>query len=265
MKAIQPSNILAAQIQRRLLRELGETVPDWVEALANSKPGSVAASAEGRHKYANNGPAGNRAADGDGEKNVSRLTGDGGEFDASRNVGTLDKSHTFGVETPSRPTDASSPALLTERAKAPAGMRARHWRRSFRGYAGLPRMVVNRSSRHVFVQIVDDAQGVTVAQASTLEPEFREFTGSKVAKARRVGELVAERANVKGIEAAVFDRGRMKYHGRVAAVAEGARGQGLDLRLPSERSAPSFRQPRVREPRVQTKREVARHSQPPGS
>jgi large subunit ribosomal protein L18 len=126
-------------------------------------------------------------------------------------------------------------------------------------------MVVNRSSRHVFVQIVDDAQGVTVAQASTLEHEFGAFTARKVDMSSRVGELVAERAKARGVQAAVFDRGGMKYHGRVAAVADGARGHGFDLRLPSERIVPSVRQRRLREPRVQTQREGARPNQPRGS
>lgn len=265
MKAIQPSNILAAQIHRRLLTELGETVPSWVEALANSKPGSVAASPEGRHTQATHDPADDRAADG-GEKDATRPTTAGGEFGASKNVRTVDSPDTSGAQTPSRPTDAVSPAPQAERTKSPAGMRALHSKRPYRGSAGLPRMVVNRSSRHVFVQIVDDTQGVTVAQASTLEPELRTFTASKVAKAKRVGELIAERAKMRGVEAAVFDRGGMKYHGRLAAVAEGARGQGLDLRLPSERLVRSVRRGKVRQPSVVTTlREVARHRQPPGS
>ena len=97
------------------------------------------------------------------------------------------------------------------------------------GTAERPRLVVTRSSRHVFVQLVDDSKGHTVASASTLEADLRSFDGDKTAKARKVGELVAERAKKAGIEAVVFDRGGNKYHGRVAAVADGAREGGLTL------------------------------------
>ncbi|MHA7222087.1 50S ribosomal protein L18 [Arthrobacter sp. RHLT1-20] len=92
-----------------------------------------------------------------------------------------------------------------------------------------PRLVVNRSARHIFVQVVDDTQGLTVASASTLEADLRAFDGDKTAKAKRVGELVAARAKAAGIEAVVFDRGGNKYHGRIAAVADGAREGGLSL------------------------------------
>ena len=92
-----------------------------------------------------------------------------------------------------------------------------------------PRLVVTRSARHVFVQVVDDSKGFTVASASTLEADLRTFDGDKTAKSRKVGELVAERAKAAGIEAVVFDRGGNKYAGRVAALAEGAREAGLNL------------------------------------
>ena len=88
---------------------------------------------------------------------------------------------------------------------------------------------VARPSRHVFVQVVDDTNGKTVASASTMEADLRSFDGDKTAKARKVGELVAERAKSAGVEAVVFDRGGNKYHGRVAAIAEGAREGGLNL------------------------------------
>ena len=97
------------------------------------------------------------------------------------------------------------------------------------GTAQRPRLVVNRSSRHVFVQVVDDTAGRTLASASTMESDLRALDGDKTAKARRVGELVAERARAAGIEAVVFDRGGNRYHGRVAAIAEGARESGLAL------------------------------------
>ena len=92
-----------------------------------------------------------------------------------------------------------------------------------------PRLVVNRSARHVFVQVVDDSKGVTVASASTMEADLRAFDGDKTAKAKKVGELVAERAKQAGIEEVVFDRGGNKFAGRVAAIAEGAREAGLNL------------------------------------
>jgi large subunit ribosomal protein L18 len=102
-------------------------------------------------------------------------------------------------------------------------------RKRISGTAVRPRLVVNRSARHVFVQVVDDTKGLTVASASTLEADLRAFEGDKKAKAKRVGELVAERAKAAGIEAVVFDRGGNKYHGRIAAVADGAREGGLAL------------------------------------
>ena len=92
-----------------------------------------------------------------------------------------------------------------------------------------PRLVVTRSARHVFVQVVDDSKGHTVASASTLEADLRTFDGDKTAKARKVGELVAERAKKAGVDAVVFDRGGSKYAGRVAAIADGAREAGLSL------------------------------------
>ncbi|GAA4050172.1 MULTISPECIES: 50S ribosomal protein L18 [Agromyces] len=92
-----------------------------------------------------------------------------------------------------------------------------------------PRLVVTRSARHVFVQVVDDSKGHTVASASTMEADLRAFDGDKTAKAKKVGELVAERAKQAGIESVVFDRGGNKYAGRVAAIADGAREAGLNL------------------------------------
>ena len=92
-----------------------------------------------------------------------------------------------------------------------------------------PRLVVTRSARHVFVQVVDDSKGHTVASASTLEADLRTFDGDKTAKARKVGELVAERAKAAGVSDVVFDRGGNRYAGRVAAIAEGAREGGLNL------------------------------------
>ena len=89
-----------------------------------------------------------------------------------------------------------------------------------------PRLNVFRSNANMYAQIIDDVNGVTVAAASTLEKDFEGAAGNKEA-ARKVGQLVAERAKAKGIEEVVFDRGGYVYHGRVAELAEGAREAGL--------------------------------------
>jgi large subunit ribosomal protein L18 len=102
-------------------------------------------------------------------------------------------------------------------------------RKKVAGTGARPRLVVNRSTRHLFVQVVDDTVGRTIASASTMEADLRADGGDKTAKAKRVGELVAERAKAAGIDTVVFDRGGNRYHGRVAAVAEGAREGGLTL------------------------------------
>jgi len=102
-------------------------------------------------------------------------------------------------------------------------------RKRITGTPERPRLVVNRSSRHMVAQLVDDTTGTTVASASTLEADIRSAEGVKTDKARLVGELVAERAVKAGVTAAVFDRGGNAYHGRVAAVADGAREKGLAL------------------------------------
>lgn len=100
-------------------------------------------------------------------------------------------------------------------------------RKKISGTAATPRLVVTRSSRHMFAQIVDDVAGQTLASASTFEAELRSVEGDKTAKARKVGALLAERAKTAGVEAVVFDRGGSKYTGRVAALADGAREGGL--------------------------------------
>ena len=102
-------------------------------------------------------------------------------------------------------------------------------RKKVSGTAARPRLVVNRSARHLFVQVVDDSTGTTLAWASTMEPDLRADSGDKSDKARKVGELVAERAKAAGVDTVVFDRGGNKYHGRVAALADGARDAGLAL------------------------------------
>jgi large subunit ribosomal protein L18 len=107
----------------------------------------------------------------------------------------------------------------------------RHFRlrKKISGTPVRPRLVVTRSARHLFVQVVDDTQGVTVASASTMEAEFRGSKDDKTAKAKKIGELVADRAKKAGISEVVFDRGGNRYAGRVAAVADGAREAGLSL------------------------------------
>ncbi|CAI9416666.1 50S ribosomal protein L18 [Nocardioides sp. T2.26MG-1] len=100
-------------------------------------------------------------------------------------------------------------------------------RKKVSGTSERPRLVVTRSSKHITVQVVDDLVGKTLASASTMEPDLRGFTGDKTAKAKKVGELVAERAKSAGVDGVVFDRAGNKYHGRVAALAEGAREGGL--------------------------------------
>ncbi len=109
------------------------------------------------------------------------------------------------------------------------GRRHLRVRRRVVGTAQRPRLVVTRSQRHVFVQVVDDSRGVTLASASTMEKDVRASGDTKSDKARTVGTLVAERARAAGIDAVVFDRGGNRYHGRVAAVADGAREAGLTL------------------------------------
>ncbi|EEH64678.1 ribosomal protein L18 [Gleimia coleocanis DSM 15436] len=101
-------------------------------------------------------------------------------------------------------------------------------RKNVNGTAERPRLVVTRSNRHMVAQVIDDYKGHTLVSASTMEAAF-DGSSTKVEAARRVGELIAARAQEAGITAVVFDRGGNKYHGRVAAVAEGAREGGLAL------------------------------------
>ena len=102
-------------------------------------------------------------------------------------------------------------------------------RKRIQGTAERPRLVVTRSSRHIRAQVVDDLVGHTLVSASTMEADLRTLEGDKTAKARRVGELVAQRATAAGVTGVVFDRAGHQYHGRVAALAEGAREGGLSF------------------------------------
>jgi large subunit ribosomal protein L18 len=97
------------------------------------------------------------------------------------------------------------------------------------GTVARPRLVVTRSTKHMFAQIIDDTAGHTLAWASTMEADLRSDSGDKTAKSRRAGELLAERARQAGVEKVVFDRGGNKYHGRIAALADGARSGGLEF------------------------------------
>jgi large subunit ribosomal protein L18 len=102
-------------------------------------------------------------------------------------------------------------------------------RKKIEGSAQRPRLVVTRSARNTFAQLIDDTVGNTLVSASTLEAPIRAADGDKTAKAKQVGALLAERAAKAGVTAAVFDRGGYAYHGRVAALADGAREGGLTL------------------------------------
>ena len=100
-------------------------------------------------------------------------------------------------------------------------------RKKVSGTADAPRLMVNRSSRHIHVQLIDDLAGVTVAAASSIEPDVRAVDGDKKAQSVRVGQLIAERAKAAGVETVVFDRGGYTYGGRIAALADAAREGGL--------------------------------------
>jgi len=102
-------------------------------------------------------------------------------------------------------------------------------RKKVTGTSARPRLAVNRSARHIFAQLIDDGAGHTLASASTLDASIRDATGDKKARAHQVGQLLASRAKEAGISTAVFDRGGYAYHGRVAALADGAREGGLTL------------------------------------
>ena len=109
------------------------------------------------------------------------------------------------------------------------GVTRRHLRvrKKVTGTTVRPRLVVNRSTRHIHAQVVDDTRGFTLVAASTLEADLRAADGDKTAAATQVGKLLAERAKAAGIDSVVFDRGGRRYHGRIAALADGAREAGL--------------------------------------
>ena len=107
--------------------------------------------------------------------------------------------------------------------------RHRRVRKKVLGTAARPRLAVFRSNKHIYVQAIDDIAGRTIASASTMESAQRAGATATVDAATQVGRLVAERAQAAGVTTVVFDRGGFKYHGRVAAVADGARAAGLQL------------------------------------
>lgn len=102
-------------------------------------------------------------------------------------------------------------------------------RKKLSGTAERPRLVVHRSARHIHVQLVNDLNGTTVAAASSIEADVRGVQGDKKARSVRVGQLIAERAKAAGIDTVVFDRGGYTYGGRIAALADAARENGLSF------------------------------------
>lgn len=102
-------------------------------------------------------------------------------------------------------------------------------RKKVRGTTDRPRLAVYRSNRHISVQVIDDVMGLTLAAASTVEPDLRGGATGNIDAARKVGELVAQRAKAAGVDRVVFDRGGFRYHGRVAALADAAREAGLEF------------------------------------
>ena len=124
-------------------------------------------------------------------------------------------------------------AISLSNNKATADRVAARLRRQVRGRKKIagsperPRLVVTRSARHLFVQVIDDTEGRTLASASTLEADVRKTTGDKTEVAKKVGTLIADRAKAAGVDQVVFDRAGNKYHGRIAALADSAREAGL--------------------------------------
>ena len=112
-----------------------------------------------------------------------------------------------------------------------AARRKRHdrIRLHLEGTSDRPRLAVFRSTGHIYAQVIDDSRGHTLVSASSLDPALRGSSGTKGERARRVGELVAQRARAAGIERVVFDRAGFRYHGRIRSLADGARASGLDF------------------------------------
>jgi len=136
----------------------------------------------------------------------------------------MDSTQTLSANAKKR----TAPRVSQERRRARTRRHAR-LRKKVSGSPARPRLVVNRSSRHIVAQLIDDVAGHTLAAASTLEADVRAVEGDKKAKAAKVGELLAARAREAGVTAVVFDRGGYLYHGRIAALADAAREGGLEF------------------------------------
>lgn len=121
-----------------------------------------------------------------------------------------------------------TPKNLAKKSASKARRQLRGRKRIF-GSHERPRLVVHRSSRHVFVQVIDDVDGKTLVSASSMEAEIRAFDGDKTAKAAKVGALIGQRAKDAGVSQVVFDRAGNRYAGRLAALADAAREAGLDF------------------------------------
>jgi len=107
--------------------------------------------------------------------------------------------------------------------------RHRRVRKKLMGTSERPRLAVFRSNKHIYVQAIDDFAGSTIVSASTMETDLRASKTSTTDAAKAVGKLVGDSAKAAGIDTVVFDRGGFKYHGRVAALADGAREAGLEF------------------------------------
>ena len=120
--------------------------------------------------------------------------------------------------------------MSTARSRS-AARQKRHSRLRLRvaGSAERPRLAVFRSINQIYAQVIDDASGHTIASASSMEASLRSATGTKTERAKQVGSLIGERAKAAGVDRVVFDRAGFKYHGRIAALAEGARDSGLEF------------------------------------
>ena len=122
-----------------------------------------------------------------------------------------------------------SATLTSSKRRTSRARRHLRVRKKVAGNAARPRLVVFRSTRHIYAQVVDDTTGRTLASASTLDEPLRSASGDKKSRAGEVGRLVAERARASGVEAVVFDRAGYRYHGRIAALADAAREGGLSF------------------------------------
>ena len=118
---------------------------------------------------------------------------------------------------------------MTVHAHEARARRHRRVRKRVSGNAARPRLAVFRSNRHIYAQVIDDVAGRTIAAASTLETGLRDSPTGNIDAAKAVGQLVGERALAVGVSKVVFDRGGFRYHGRIAALCDGARAAGLEV------------------------------------